>query len=132
MDIAARAAKSDRRRQQRRVENVDAELVYFLKVEALLKPRNAVLMTVLVGKAKRFLEKFDCSDMSYERRYQLIGAAVKTAMLIDNLEDGIRQCLKNEDQDELRAKNAAFVKSGVVGHTGLHLPFFGRDSKLAA
>jgi hypothetical protein len=114
------------------VENVDAELVYFLKVESLLKPRNAVLMTVLVGKAKRFLEKFDCSDMSYERRYQLIGAAVKTAMLIDNLEDGIRQCLKNEDQDELRAKNAAFVKSGVVGHTGLHLPFFGRDSKLAA
>lgn len=131
VDVEARVARSDRRRAQRRINDVDGELVYFLKVEALLKPRNPTLMQVLVGKAKRFLEKFDCSDMTHERRYQLIAAAVKSAMIIDSVEDGIRQCLKNEEQDELRAKSAAFVKGGNVGHSGPRIPFFGRDSKLA-
>lgn len=111
------------------LENVDVELVYFLKVEALLKPRTAVLMAQLTGKAKRFLERYDCSDMSYERRYTLILEAVKCAMIISNDEDGVRQCLKNETQGELRDKNAAFVKEGKVGHSGWK-GFLGRDSTL--
>jgi len=116
---------------QRLVADVDSELAYFLKVEALLKPRNDALLAQLVGKAKRFLERYDCTDMTHERRYELIIGAVKIAMLIDNLEDSVRQTLKNPAQDELRAKNAKFVKQGIVGHSGHSLLGTFRTSKLA-
>jgi len=116
---------------QRLVEDVDTELAYFLKVEALLKPRNDALLAQLVGKAKRFLERYDCTDMSHERRYELIINAVKVAMIIDNLEDSVRQTLKNPEQDELRDKNNKFVKHGLVGHSGHRLLGTFRTSKLA-
>jgi hypothetical protein len=87
-------------------------------------------MAVLTGKAKRFLEKFDTCDITWERRYSIIVAAVKVAMMIDPAEDGLRQSLKNPEQDELRAKQSKLVKDGLVGHSGINFLGLGRSSHL--
>lgn len=134
--VEPRPPRSERRAKQHLVEDVDGELAEYLMLEAALRPRNASLLIQLKGKAMRFLEKYDCSDISYGRRRRMVLAAVKLAMLIDAAEDGVRQCLKEEEQDELRQKHDKFLNKGVVGHSGLSGAIasklgLGRDSKLA-
>jgi hypothetical protein len=128
--VPGRLSRKKRRQQQKWVDNADNELIFYLKVEALNQARTPSLMQVLTGKAKRFLEKFDTADLSWERRYSIIIAAVKVAMMIDEQEDSLRQALKNADQDELRAKQASMLKSGTVGHSGPRFFGLGRDSTL--
>jgi len=130
--VPKKMERQSKRASRKTIEHLDAELGYFLKLEAFLKPRSPATMQALTGKAKRFLEKYDCSAMSYRDRYERVAAAVKFAMTIDETEDGVRQCLKSTDQDELRSKNSEFVIKGKVGHSGFKFPGFGSTSKLAA
>jgi len=131
VEVPTRVPRSERRLNKKHIENLDEELGFYLKVEALLKARTPACMQQLTGKAKRFLEKYDCSALSWQSRYEIIVGAVKFAMCIDHHEDGIRQAMKAGDQDELRQKSADFVIKGKVGHSGPRFLGFGRDSKLS-
>jgi hypothetical protein len=128
--VPKRAPRERRREARRKVENCDNELIYYLKVEALNQDRTTGLIPLLTGKAKRFLDKFDAADLTWERRYQIIVGAVKAAMLIDPEEESLRQTLKSDDQQEAIAKQHRFLKEGVVGHKGLRLFGLGRDCKI--
>jgi hypothetical protein len=130
MKVPERAPRVERRKARKLVYNCDNELIYHLKVEALNQDRNTALIGVLTGKAKRFLDKFDTSDLTWERRYSIIVAAVKVAMMIDPEEESLRQSLKSDDQQEAIAKQHEFLKAGTVGHKGPRFWGLGRDCKI--
>jgi len=128
--VPAREPRPDRRRRQVEIDNVDTELVSYLKVESLFQDRTPKLALVLTGKGKRFLEKFDTTDITWERRRVILVAAVKCAMVIDADEDSLRQMLKNPDQQDLIQKQHDFLTKGKVGHSGPRFFGLGRDSTI--
>lgn len=83
-----------------------------------------------MGKGFRFLDKYDTCDISYQRRWHMVVAACKSAMLVLPEEDSVRQLLKNPEQQEVIKKQADFLKKGKVGHSGPRFLGLGRDSEI--
>lgn len=124
---AERVGGSARRLARRQVEGVDLELLAYLKLEAALLSRTPALLVTLKNKASRFLDKFDTTDVSWERRYQLVMSAVTKAMDVTPEEVALRQYLKNDEQADERQKLDKLLVKGDPGHKGF-LPFFPKKS----
>jgi hypothetical protein len=130
MDLPHRASRKERRACQKYAPNCDSELIYYLKVEAMYQDRTPALARILHGKGKRFLERFDTADITWERRYTILASAVRVACMIDNDEEALRESFKSEEQQEMIRKNHDFLTKGIVGHSGPRFLGMGRDSKI--
>lgn len=113
-----RIARDAKRAAQVDVAKVDEELLYYLRGEATFRERNWELMQVLHAKAKKFLERYDTTTITYKERYHMCIKAASAAFDIPEEEQAVRQHLKNPVQEELRQKNHKLVKEAFVGHSG--------------
>lgn len=109
----------------------DEDLVYELKIEAAFVPRDQSLLLLLKQKAKKFMDKFDCSLITMKQRYEIIVNAVCASFLISKEEEKVRKILDApHEKNRLRPAHNAFLKDGKTGVTSstslAHIP--GKES----
>jgi len=106
----------------RRPLQVDQELLAFLQVEFMFRPRTADLLPQMAAKAKQFLSRFDTTEITWVERRDLIGNAVGAAMDVTQTEYDVRQHLRDAEQSEERRKQAALLKEGKVSSGSFFFP----------
>jgi len=101
---------------------VDQELLAFLQVEFMFRPRTADLLPQMAAKAKQFLSRFDTTEITWVERRDLIGNAVGAAMDVTQTEYDVRQHLRDSEQTEERRKQAVLLKEGKVSSGSFFFP----------
>jgi hypothetical protein len=103
----------------------DCDLVHLLRLEYAFKPRTASMLSQMAAKAKMYLTKYDCTELSAKEQYNLIISAVSAAMEISPLEEQVRQSLRNSEGNMARHKQARMIREGILGNK-----LFGAPDKL--
>jgi hypothetical protein len=98
---------------------VDDELYWELQLKAAFQARTQAMFDTLRIAALRYLDQFDCTELTAKDRYELVVNAVTAAM--DNTPEEIRarQLLKEPAATRERQMQAAMVTTGALGTTGL-------------
>lgn len=118
--------REERRAAINTVEQIDEELYYFLLLEIAYRPRDHEVLPTLVSKAKRFLQEYDTSFLTYKQRYTMIINAVTAAMDVPKEEIHGRQHCKNPVEAKERLKHNEFVTEGITGST-----FWGKCARIS-
>lgn len=107
---------------QRKIEDVDRDLLNELRLEVAFLPRSPLLLLQLKYKARKYLDQFDLSLYTMEDRYNMIMRAVTAAFLISEEEDRARVVLDAYTEREwMRPINNSFLSEGQTHPGGVGL-----------
>jgi len=98
---------------------VDDELTAYLQCEFAFRPRTPELLPQMAGKARQFLARYDCSEVTWRRRAEMVVRCVGAAMDITQPEYEVRQHFRDPWQMDERAKQAQLLTTGLVSRGGL-------------
>jgi len=98
---------------------VDDELTAYLQCEFAFRPRTPELLPQMAGKARQFLARYDCSELTWRRRAEMVVRCVGAAMDITQPEYEVRQHFRDPWQTDERAKQAQLLTTGLVSRGGL-------------
>lgn len=98
---------------------VDDELTAYLQCEFAFRPRTPELLPQMAGKARQFLARYDCSELTWRRRAEMVVRCVGAAMDITQPEYEVRQHFRDPWQTDERAKQAKLLTTGLVSRGGL-------------
>lgn len=94
--------------------NVDEEIVAYLQCEYAFRPRTPELLPQMANKARQFLARYDCTDLSWRRRADLVIQCVGAAFDPTQAEFAVRQHLRDPVMTEERHKQNALLTEGKV------------------
>ena len=98
---------------------VDEELTAYLQCEFAFRPRTPELLPQMAGKARQFLARYDCSDLTWKRRAEMVIRCVGAAMDVTQQEYEVRQHLRDPKQCDERDKQMQLLTTGLVSRGGL-------------
>jgi len=98
---------------------VDEELTAYLQCEFAFRPRVPELMPQMAGKARQFMARYDCSELTWSRRAEMIIRCVGAAMDVTQQEYEVRQHLRDPKQSDERDKQMQLLTTGLVSKGGL-------------